>query len=177
MRDCTIAGSPVKRQIISWLAAKAKALGEEVTPESIVLDRLAEGETLKSIAEDIGAELGIVFVPAVLQRWLCATPAGKAAYLEARKAASHVWADEAKQIADDVDEDRDAIAKARLQIDQRNLLASKYNRETFGNDAAQVNVQINMGQLHLDALRRRAVAVPVQQPLPPAGPDYETVTE
>jgi hypothetical protein len=80
------------------------------------------------------------------------------------------------EILENVKADRDHINKAKAQSDLRTWLASKYDRATFGNDAAQVNVQLNMGQLHLDALRRRAVpAMVTAAPALPAGPDYETV--
>jgi len=49
---------------------------------------------------------------------------------------------------------KEEVSLSKLEIEELNLIARAHNRPVYGNDAAQVNVQLNMGQLHLDALRQ-----------------------
>lgn len=178
MRDSTIAGSPLKRSMIVELTRRAAEAGEGAAPEDVVCALVASGETLIEVARRLEQDTGLPISPGIVGAWMNADPKRKAALAEARKQSAPILAEQAMEILDDVDEDRDAIAKAKAQADLRTWLASKYDRQTFGNDAAQVNVQLNLGQLHLDALRQRAAITATTAPmLPPAGPDYETVTD
>jgi predicted DNA-binding protein YlxM (UPF0122 family) len=89
---------------------------------------------------------------------------------EARRQRADAYADEAREIADGDMLDQDgnisgaAVSRARLRVDTRKWLAAVDNPEKYGKqDAAQVNVNLTVNQLHLDALRhfnqdRRAVA-------------------
>jgi hypothetical protein len=74
---------------------------------------------------------------------------------QARAEGAAVMAEEARCIVDSVSENRDAIAKAKLRADIRTWIASKWNREQYG-EAKQSAVQITVQQLHLEALRQRA---------------------
>jgi hypothetical protein len=57
-----------------------------------------------------------------------------------------------------VKENRDAIGKVREQASHNRWEASKWDREIFGEDRGDVNVNVvNLGQMHLDALRHRIV--------------------
>jgi len=57
------------------------------------------------------------------------------------------------------------VQQARLQIDTRRWLASIFNREEFS-EKQQHEVTLDIGQLHLAALRARAVQQTQLQPLP-----------
>jgi hypothetical protein len=57
------------------------------------------------------------------------------------------------------------VQQARLQIETRRWLASIFNREEFL-EKQQHEVTLNIGQLHLAALRARAVQQAQLQPLP-----------
>jgi hypothetical protein len=50
---------------------------------------------------------------------------------------------EALEIADKVEPDRDHVAKAKLQVDTRHALASKWDRDRYG-DRLQIDKQVNV---------------------------------
>lgn len=166
----------MKSAMLAELERQAKKA--ECAPVEWVCYRVSEGDTLRTIAADLAAWAKRDISPGVLGAWLNADPARRALLVQSRKDSAPALAEKAVEILDEADNDRDAINLAKAQADIRTWLASKYDRQTFGNDAAQVNVQLNLGQLHLDALRQRAVPVVKPTPaLPPAGPDYETLPE
>lgn len=80
---------------------------------------------------------------------------------QARGQAADVYADEVKSIADDVAEDKDAIAKAKLRTEARQFLAGAYNPRYARNQQAQVNVNVSIASLHLNELRARHVQAQV----------------
>lgn len=167
----------MKRVMIAELTRLAKEAGPDILPEDVLLSRVAGGELLREIAESIGRTIGQYISPATLSAWINRTPELKRRLAEARKDAASLLAEEAVGILDSADEDRDALAKAKSQADIRTWLASKWDRQTFGNDAAQVNVSVSMGDYHLDALRHRTLPTVQVQPALPAGPDYEVVPD
>ena len=100
-------------------------------------------------------------------------------YARARAASAASMADDAQALLDKAQPGDIAVAREQAKI--RQWLAGKYDRTTYGDAAAQVNVQVNLGAQHLDALRVRTVQpLPEPAPLPPAlptAPDFETVGE
>lgn len=158
-------------------AAMVAALAS-IGGEDGVLDRVRAGETLKDIADHVSRKSGTRIAASILGSWMNATPERKAALVQARKDSAPALVETAMSLLDEADHDREAIAKAKAQADIRTWLASKYDRQTFGNDAAQVNVQVSLGDMHLDALRQRTVPV-VQAPaaVTDGTPDYEVVQD
>ncbi len=66
--------------------------------------------------------------------------------------AADQWADECLDIADQTD---NLNAQAdRLKIETRKWLAGVTNPDKYKSAPAQANVQVNVNQLHLDALRQ-----------------------
>jgi hypothetical protein len=59
---------------------------------------------------------------------------------------------EGKELIDNVAPDRDAIAKAKAQVEVRTFIASRWNREEWGEAPKQVT-NVTIGSLHIDALR------------------------
>lgn len=109
-----------------------------------ILDRIASGRTMASIARDIGS------TPNMLGDWLNDDPARRADYLRARGASALALAEQALEISDG--SSIEGVQVSRLQVDTRKWLASKYDAATYGDK--HTGVQINIGQLHLDALRK-----------------------
>lgn len=111
-----------------------------------IIERVAEGDSLKIIAEEIGISRSFL-------SWkVNAIPGVKERLVQARKSRADKWAEEAIEIADTVDADPNQINKARLRIDSRKWLAGVDDPDRFGQKQAQVN--ISLGGLHLDALRK-----------------------
>lgn len=138
-------------QVRNVLTERAIAtLGEGKTVLDFVCDWLAGGRTVVQLAKDIGHSRDTVRrvtydcdeKEIVDERLRAARAAGAAILVE-----------EAASIADDATENRDAIAKANLRVSVRQWIAGRHNKEQFG-DQKSVGLTINIGQLHLDSLRR-----------------------
>ncbi|MEY4863766.1 MAG: hypothetical protein RLZ51_1861 [Pseudomonadota bacterium] len=111
-----------------------------------IIERVAEGESLKLIAEEMGVSRSFL-------SWkVNKVPGVKERLVQARKSRADKWAEEAIEIADNVDPDPNQINKARLRIDSRKWLAGVDDPDRFGTKQTQVN--ISLGGLHLDALRK-----------------------
>jgi hypothetical protein len=109
-----------------------------------IIDRIANGETLTAVAGSIG--VGRV----LLSDWLHGDPERQGRLFRARQTAASALAEQSLKIADEVGPLD--VQKARLQVDTRRWLASRYDPATYGDQKAQV--EINIGQLHVDALRK-----------------------
>ena len=151
-----------------------------------ILDRVIDCETLKSIAAD--ENLGVS--RPTLSQWLTGNLIGldpddtagiaeakerRGLYYEARRlsAASGV---EDGQDALDNEQDPKAAQLANYRAQFRLKLAEKYDRETYG-ERKQIDIA-QVGDLHLDALRKRTVlAEVVTQELTSGAPDVEVVEE
>lgn len=171
-----MAGQPLRRAMVAELerrAAAASTEDEPLTAIDYVCQRTAGGDTLREIARDIGQVIGHPdFQSGTLSSWINSSPDWRAKIALARSVSADILAEDAGEILDDADEDRDAIAKAKARADYRMWLASKRNRAVYGADTAQVAVQVNLPDLHIDAMRRRQVEAKVT-PLLPSGPDVE----
>jgi hypothetical protein len=78
---------------------------------------------------------------------------------QAKKACAEALVEESLEILDEADADRDSLAKAKEQANHRRWMASRMDREAFGDATPSVNVNVSLPQLHLDALRARVVEV------------------
>jgi hypothetical protein len=118
-----------------------------------LIQRVADGVTLRELA------LGIGCSRAMLGEWLLNDPERRALYHSARAASASALAEESLELADKSSET--GSSKARLQIETRQWLAGVYDREQYGPKAS--NIQVNVGMLHIDAMRRASAEdAPVQ---------------
>lgn len=137
-----MAGQPIARALAHRI--------EEDGGDSVVLGRVASGDTVKSIASDYGVGYD------TLRRWLNATPERKTGYLDAKRDSADALVEEAGQILDDAPTDSaPQVTKAVKRADHKRWLAGKRDREQYGDDkaGAQVNVNLDLAGLHLDALK------------------------
>ena len=148
-----MAGKPFQRALL-------KRIGE-TGGWSKIFDRIAAGEVIKSIAKDYDCSRSF------LAHLLNDDPERRCLLALARKESASAFAEEAMQIADDVEPTRDEIRKAQLRIDHRVFLAKSYDKQQFG-DGPTVQVEVSVQNLHLNALRARTVALPL--PVPEALP-------
>jgi hypothetical protein len=132
-----MAGQPLKRQFLADL----KKLGGV----QHIADRISDGDTFTAIAKEFG--LSRNFMTTVLYK----EPEAKALLQSAKKERSNTLAEQCLDIVDNVDPSPNEISKAREQASVRKWLASCENPETYGQK--QSAVTINVGDLHLDALR------------------------
>lgn len=128
----------------------ADTLGEGKTLLDYVADWLSSGRTIVQLAEEIGHSRDTV------RRVLYASDEKEAVderLRAARAAGAALLVEEAMQIVDGAEQNRDAIAKVNAQLSIRTWAASRHNRKQYG-DQKSADVTINIGQLHLDSLRR-----------------------
>jgi len=120
-----------------------------------IWDRVANGETQTAIAESLGISQGF------LSRVIHLDHARVRAFREAKRRYAVTLVEHTGELVKHVKENRDAIAKVREQASQARWEASKWDRELFGEDKGDVNVNVlNIGQAHLDALRHRIIEAP-----------------
>lgn len=137
----------VKRRTI---ASNLDKIGEQT-----LLEKVASGMTMAAVAR----ELGISNLS--LYHWIKKNPDRQERFAQARAIAADQWADECLDIADQTD-NLNANAD-RLKIETRKWLAGVTNPDKYKSAPAQANVQVNVNQLHLDALRQLNLGQPEPQ--------------
>lgn len=110
----------------------------------LILSRMADGETIASIARSFEATrtLFSTALHSDLER--------SKAVKQARKIAAEAVMDQSLEIADGATPQSERAA--RLKIEMRKFLASRWDPETWAEKQSPL-VQINAGDLHLTALR------------------------
>lgn len=128
-----------------------------------IFDAIADGATYRMLAQKF--EVSRAF----MHRVVVHDPVRRKRAEEAYKERAHAMVDESLEIADNVNVNLPAdVQAAKLKIDLRKWLAAVDNSRYQRADAARVNVNVTIGQLHLDALRRRTVPAQVSGPALPA---------
>lgn len=145
-------GMPVKRKLLKDIKRQGGF--------TAVLERIANGESVGKVATTFGVSRGMMI------KVLTDNGADKSAFDEARRLSAEAHVEKATDIADHVKANRDDIFKARLQIGHLQWLASKLDRDTWGETPTPA-VQVTINTLHLDALR---AAPPARIPLPSPTP-------
>lgn len=148
-----MAGQPMKRSLFTGIEEMAKLAsldeGREITGPEFVYEWIVGGGTLSSLAEDLQINRGFV------SRKLNADAAYRKALEDGRRDAAFTMADESMEIAENMgrtDTTMVQVAAGREQIKVRQWLAGVYNADRFAPKGN--NVTINIGDMHLDALRK-----------------------
>ena len=127
---------------------------------------LAGGGTLVGLLRKIKEGCGVELGESALSAYLYDSFEDATVRLrEARVEGAHIMVEEAAHIIDDASADsRESLKKAEMQAGNRMLRASLNNRRDYGPPTVQApQVTVNLGVMHLDALRRFA-----KQPRPMA---------
>lgn len=155
-----MAGRPRQRALKQQLQAYADGMA---LPDGLafVCAWLEDGRTMLQLQERLKFDTAQDFHQHSIRRQL-ERDYGKekvlAAFGEARAEGAHAKVEEAQQIIDTAPLDRDGIAKAREQASIRLWQAERANKSAYGgNKPGDVNVNVSLGQLHIDALRSRVV--------------------
>jgi transposase-like protein len=123
---------------------KIHAFGGELA----IVDRLSQGETVLGVARALGISHTAFY------DWVDRGGEARAAALaRARARGGQSLAEETLEIADNASPQEAQVAK--LRVDTRRWLASKMNEDY--NDKQQPLVNIDLGSMALDALRKRSV--------------------
>ncbi len=133
------------------LRARMKELGGE---DAVFFERVAAGDTLQSIADDLGVNRGML-------HWYTRPVVQREKYAIARKLSAEARAEQGLAIIDSVAEDENGkqldptsaqVQAANYRAAYRLKLAAAADPEQYG-DKKEAGVTINVQSLHLDALR------------------------
>ncbi len=167
-----MAGKPRVKRVMEdlTLLAEAELAGEIESPSALdyAENWLAGGGTMITLASKLQAAsvldargpLDPPLEGGSLARMLRRTFSDQvvdAGLARARARGAHALVEQTHEIADESVASSEDASRARNRIGTRQWAASAYERNTFGQRGNQVNVAINLGQLHLDALRHRAI--------------------
>lgn len=130
-----MAGAPKRRSDLQKIETE---VGEEG-----VLGLIEQGYTLRRCASELGVSLG------TMSKWVSATPERTAAVSRARARGAGLLAEQTLDIADE-------SGDARLRVDTRKWLASKWNAIEYGEQRPSLTV--NIATAHLSDLRGLLVA-------------------
>jgi len=126
---------------------KIHAAGGEIA----MLDRLSQGETILSLARSLGVSHTAFY------DWIERGGEARASALaRARARGGRSLAEQTLEIADSASPQEAQVAK--LRVDTRRWLASKQAPDEYG-DKQQPLVNIDLGSMALDALRKRSVTI------------------
>jgi hypothetical protein len=179
-----VAGQPRKRAMILALDQRTRIHFEddEHTSLDYVDQWISGGGTLiqlaREIEEDDSAAAGLLAQHITRYLHSIFGEAAVTARIQlARQRGAHALVEKNLDTADTV-KGKDDVPAAKLQIDTRAWLAGKWNRPELGESKAGVNVQINVAQLHVDAMRKRAVNMHVTLPeLPAPAEDADVIVD
>lgn len=127
------------------------AAGEEVCEElglDALLDLRSTGITIRQLCFRLAIPVRSLY------RYLNRDPERRAAWDALGVQLAEGLVDEARELLDSAPLDRDAITKAKAQAEHRRWEAAFRDPAKWSQQAVGMAVQINFGQLHLDALRQ-----------------------
>lgn len=153
-----MAAKPIERHILKQIKERG---GWEP-----IIDRIGSGDTVLTISKDYTRPDGQPVSRSFLARLLHQDRERSAKVIEARREAASMYVEDALRVVDSAPLDKDAIQKARVQSDVRLRVAGMLDRQQYGQQQQQINVQVNVEAMHLDSLRHRTVragqAVPLE---------------
>lgn len=113
--------------------------------DDAIFDRIASGEMIIKLADEFGVSRGAFY------RWIAKTDKRREKLREARQISASVLADEARDILEV--STRRVIPVDRERARMRQWLAERFDRQTFGDKKDEVNVKVDIGLLHIQAMQ------------------------
>ena len=115
--------------------------------EEGLFDQIGGGVKVSELIGALGVSEGAFY------SWAETTPERSEEFTRARARAAHVLAEQGLAIVDGADAVTANLANVRARY--RQWLAGKWNQQAYGENKAQVNVQVNITDAHLMANRYR----------------------
>lgn len=134
----------VERQEMSSINKKIHAFGGE----AMVFDHISQGKTVDSVIKALGVSIGGFY------KWIDRDAKRGELLMRARARGGQSLAEQTLEIADSASPQEAQVAK--LRVDTRRWLASKMAPDEYG-DKQQPLVNIDLGSMALDALRKRSI--------------------
>lgn len=129
-----------------------------------LIKRYVDGEGLSEIAKDLG------FSAMALSKHL-RRPENIDAWKEAKSIRADQCIEEIQSIVDDEDlgiyidaegnerVDNGAVNRAKLRVENRRWMAKNLAPEKYGDDHGGININLNLNEMHLNALRSRGKVI------------------
>ena len=136
-----MAGRPLRKRILNEIQEKGGA--------DYLFEEVASGKTITELAKEYGCN----------RQYLSTTinnvPEYSQALSKARQEAADALVEQGLTMVDELDggSSSSEIAATREKVQWRKFMAGSYNQERYGN-RPQTNVNISLGDMHLDALRK-----------------------
>jgi hypothetical protein len=148
------------------LTALAKRIEDE-GGDSVVLDRISDGESVAKIMKTYNLSRRMFY------DWVHMDSEREKAWKAARRVGAEARVDEGRKILDDMAEPgkmptNAEVSLANSRANWRKWEAGKADPETYGDDKAAVAVNLNIGDMHLQALIGGGLAVPEADASPEA---------
>lgn len=162
-----MAGRPKEKRLRYWLETHVQR--ELDDHRATILDwaceRIEAGATIQSLASELNEQYPDGVTRMLLHRVLYKQEGADERIALARRRGAPSLVEEAQEILDKAEPDRDELAKAKLTADVRLWQAERLDRATYGKEPmVQINQNtLTISDLHLDALTAR------QRPVLPAG--------
>jgi hypothetical protein len=147
------------RPILDKLCAQIERAGGD----HVVFDRFADGEPVRDIMQSFGVSRTMFYA------WITrGGPERDKVYTESKRLRAHALAEDAGEQLDNARPLLPVEASiVKERANHKRWLAGKLNRDEYGDaPQVQINNQLNVGDLHLDALR--AAGGPRALPIPSA---------
>ena len=149
--------------------------GDE-TPLDYACEWIGSGKTILQLAKDLSYAINKsddYIRRFMLSGYLNGLEDGPERLEDARRQGAGGLADQSLEVVDEEVSSKEDVSRNRNRADHRLRLAGFWDRATYGESKqAGVNVQLNFGDLHLDALRQRAMPEAAAAP-PELGPGEE----
>jgi hypothetical protein len=136
----------IERKEMSGINKKIHAFGGE----AMLFDHIAEGKTIDSVIKSLDISIGGFY------KWIEKDAQRGELLARARTRGGRSLAEQTLEIADNASPQEAQVAK--LRVDTRRWLASKQAPDEYG-DKQQPLVNIDLGSMALDALRKRSVTI------------------
>ena len=120
--------------------------------EDFVFERIMGGASTSDVSRLCDVSRGMFY------EWLHKDPERWGRYMDAREIGAHAMADQALDIVDHSDIMNITVDRERAKM--RTWLAERANKKDFGKDRGDVNLNLNIGDLHLEALQSAQKALP-----------------
>jgi hypothetical protein len=145
----------------------------DTTPLDYACDWVASGGTLRGLADDIASQVQLDITRNMVSVYLRNQPDGLARLEEARREGAGGLVEEGLDILDAEVESREDAMRNKNRADYRARIAGFWNPSEYGERGkGGTTVNLNLGQLHLTALR---AAEPAPLLAAVEGEDYETL--
>src|SRR5437879_2462822 len=150
-----MAANPIRQKLLADI--------EQAGGWEQVFERVASGESQTAIAASMGVSQGF------FSRVMHLDAERVRAFREAKRLWAITLVERTGDLVNNVKENRDSIAKVSEVAAHNRWEAGKWDRELFGEDKGDVNVNVtNIAALHVDALRHRIVEASPPLAAPPS---------